>query len=96
MDSSSPQVTGNSDMKSRLKGKPETMPLTGNTMPLTEAFMNFQITQRVTGGARLAVNGNVKLPVCRASLGSRGQSDGKSGFETDVIISSKNGGIVLR
>ena len=30
-------------------------------MPLTEASTNFQITQGVTGGARLAVNGNVKL-----------------------------------
>lgn len=30
-------------------------------MPLTEASTNFQIMQGVTGGARLAVNGNVKL-----------------------------------
>ena len=37
-------------------------------MPLTEAFTKFPITQRVTGGARLAVNGNVKLPGVGASM----------------------------
>ena len=68
MDSSWPQLTGNSDMKSHLKGKQWTIPLTGNARPLTEAFTKFQITQRVTGGARLAVNGNVKLPGIRASV----------------------------
>lgn len=60
-EASTPQVTGTWSMKSCLKGKGLTIPLTGNTMPLTEASTNFQITQGVTGGARLAVNGNVKL-----------------------------------
>lgn len=38
------QLSGNSVVKSWSKGKIVTMPLTGNTRPLTEAFANFQIT----------------------------------------------------
>ena len=72
MSSNSPRVTGNSEMRSRLKGKELTMPLTGNAMPLTEAFTNFRITQLGTGGARLAVNGNVKHPGCQGVTGDRG------------------------
>lgn len=49
-------------------------------MPLTEAFTNFQITQRVTGGARLAVNGNVTLPGVRASPGTEDKAADSPGI----------------
>ena len=63
-------------------------------MPLTEAFVNFQITQRVTGGARLAVNGNVKLP--GEGLPRRPRTKQRTvRLQMDVIISRKNDGIIM-